>query len=77
MGHPNQSLREEIDCWLNSVDQFEMMQLADLSLPIDLACPRTKIPKSAIELRSESFHCGISADNFTSLSIVQSYLCSD
>src|SRR5580692_3051603 len=33
--------------------------------------------RHAIELRSKFFHCCIFAGNFTSLSTVQSYLCSD
>src|SRR6202035_4447160 len=33
--------------------------------------------RHVIQLRGEFFHCGIFADNFTSLSTVQSYLCSD
>ena len=33
--------------------------------------------KHTIQLRGEFFHCCIFADNFTSLSTVQSYLCGD
>src|ERR1700722_10619887 len=37
--------------------------------------PTQTFLRHAIELRSEFFHCCIFADNFTSLSTVQSYLC--
>ncbi len=40
--------------------------------------PHAKIPKSRyLELRGEYFHCCIFPGNFTRLSTVQSYLCSD
>lgn len=39
--------------------------------------PTQEFLRDAIELRSEFFHCGVFAGNFTSLSTVQRYLCGD
>jgi hypothetical protein len=58
---------------LNSDEQLEITRLARFFPRHEFSLDRTH----AIELRGEFFHCCVFADNFTSHSTVQSYLCGD
>jgi hypothetical protein len=64
--------------WSSFGNHLEKCGSPVLSLAINSALTSCKDSKARLsKLRSEFFHCGIFADNFASLSTVQSYLCGD
>jgi len=57
--------------------EVKSSSIRKLQAATNLTGPNWKIPTSAIELRSQFFHCSIFQDNFTGVSTAQGDLRSD